>query len=65
MSKYELVDYGQPEYLDGAMARFLVIDPDKIMVAYFKRREDAELFLAAHTLSGQAERSRQFRELLK
>lgn len=54
MSKYELVDYGQPEYLDGAMARFLVIDPDKMMVAYFKRREDAELFLAAHTLSGQA-----------
>lgn len=42
----EMVDYGQPEYLDGAAAQFSVHASDWSWVAHFSDEEDAKAFLA-------------------
>lgn len=40
----KVVDYGEPEYLDGAMMQFAVHGKDAMALGYFTFKADAELF---------------------
>lgn len=44
--KARVVDYGKPEYLDGALMQYTV-DVQKRTLAYVGEKEDAELFAEA------------------
>lgn len=41
-----MIDYGAPEYLDGAQMRYTVRADDFSWCAYFSHEDDAKTFLA-------------------